>query len=51
MRKLDLREERERGFIGVWYCLVSKDILKHCLMESDVDLVWWRLSWRFVWWS
>ena len=41
------REMRERGFIDVCYCLVSKDILKHCLMESDVDLVevWWR---RFV---
>ena len=20
-------------------------------MESEVDLVWWRWSWRFVWWS
>ena len=42
MRKTDLIEERERerGFLGVCYCLVSKDILKHCLMESDVDLVW-----------
>ena len=49
--KADLKEERERGFLGVCYCLVSKEILKHCLMESDVDLVWWRLSWRFVWWS
>ena len=44
------REERERGFFGVCYYLVSTDILKHCLMEFDVDLVWWRWSWRFVWW-
>ncbi|KAF2577559.1 hypothetical protein F2Q68_00001690 [Brassica cretica] len=25
--------------------------LSKCPMESDVDLVWWRWSWRFVWWS
>uniref|UniRef100_A0A0D3BKR1 Gnk2-homologous domain-containing protein n=1 Tax=Brassica oleracea var. oleracea TaxID=109376 RepID=A0A0D3BKR1_BRAOL len=36
------------GFYAQAYCLVSKDILKHCLVESDVDFVWWRLSWRFV---
>ena len=38
------RIKRERGFLSVCYCLVLKDILKHCLMESDVDLVWWRWS-------
>ena len=42
MRKPYPREEIERGFLGVCYCLVSEYILKHCLMESNVDLVWWR---------